>query len=153
MATTLSRAEQKEWARVTPNQHVGLTVQSKDGKTYVLSIDDAEFACKSLERFKDFGIQIADLLGDLHKWLVARREIVERGYFSIEPSGATLLVVRKGNKYDPDFEDELANLELAIMQNDVYSMIRFRSIALPNCPDETVASFINRSRSWVANLD
>ena len=67
--------------------------------------------------------------------------------------GVLLGIVREEAKFDPDFEGDLADLDIKIVQDSRYDLLRFRSLALPICTDEDVASFIDVEAAFVAVSD
>ena len=87
---------------------------------------------------------------DLGNWVAQRWGKIDRAFISLDASEIMLVVVRKGTMFDPDFEDELTDLDLSIFGNDAYRSIGFQSLALPNCPDSSVASYIDLKTALLA---
>jgi hypothetical protein len=121
----------------------------KEGEPLVLPMDDLVHACRSWEKAGAFSQQITDLLECLGKWLLERRTEIDRAFLALEPDGCVFAVVRKDKMFDPDFEDALSELDLDLGQNEAFSLINLRVIALPFTSDNTVSSFLDLGRAWV----
>jgi hypothetical protein len=139
----------KTWARVHQDEHRGVVLGLTEGGVLPLDFQDLLRACKSTQHMNDFVVQVQDLMKQLADWITARPESIDRAYFSFQSDACVLVVVRKAILFDPDFQDALSELELAIGQSDELNLVKLRTIALPNCSQESVATFIESTNACV----
>ncbi|MGA2700307.1 MAG: hypothetical protein ABSH35_04340 [Isosphaeraceae bacterium] len=141
-----------QWQHLHHKAGSSVLITDKDGDRFVLPVQDAIRACRDAEKLEAFAEQFQSLMQQLHQWILARSEEIDRAYLSLDADGVIFAVVRKGKEFDPTFEDTLSDLDLNISNDDALNMIRIRVIALPYSPDETVDSFLDLSRAWVARI-
>jgi hypothetical protein len=132
-----------------------VVIKCEDGDTFVLPVEEAIRACRSAEKLATFSEQFGELLNRLGSWLTERADEVHRAYLTFETDGVTLAVVRNDSRFNPDFEDALSSLDLAISESGEFDLIHLRVLALPFSSESTVSSFVTASNGfyWPANRD
>lgn len=136
------------WQHLRQGDGGTVVIHANDGDRFALPIDDVVRACKSRENVTQFCKQFGSLLGKLADWLDDRQTQIEAAFLGLEPEGAILVVVRKDKAFDPDFEDGLSILDLDVAQDDAFSLIKLRVLALPLSANGTVASFMQLERAF-----
>jgi hypothetical protein len=141
-----------QWQHLRHEKGSNVVITTEDGDRFILPVEDAIRACRSAEKLETFSRQFKNLMSQLHQWILAHQNDIDRAYLSLDAAGVVFAVVRKGMAFDPAFEDELSNLDLTISNAESLDMIQMRVIALPFSPDETVRSFLDLSNAWVAQI-
>ena len=123
------------------------------GDRSVVPFEVVVHACKSAEKLLDFAKQFEDLIDRLGQWLIDHSAEVDRAYLAPKPEGLLFAVIRREKTFSPAFEDRLSDLDLEIARDRDFDLVHLRMIALPNCSDEAVASFVDLSHALVNRLN
>jgi len=84
----------------------------------------------------------------LFKWVHGRTDIVS-AHLNKSYGSYLFVVVRNAVRYDPMFDDELTDLDLAIAEDPELQHVRFNTIGLPPVSDAALASFVDQNTSTV----
>jgi hypothetical protein len=138
------------WQSLTHQEGAKVMVTTKDGDRFVLRVEHAILGCRAAEKCDSFSQQLSELMNLLHQWVVDRSDAIDRAYLAPDADGFVFCVIRKGTLFDPRFEDDLSDLDLRVCNDDAFSLIQLRVIALPYSSSQTVESFLNVSNAFVA---
>lgn len=116
-------------------------VEPEDEDRFVITVQDAIKACRAYGRAADFQAQFKVLNNVLVKWIADRNDKIDHAYLTERDAGLLFVVVQKSEQIDPDFEDELTDLDLQIAHDSFLPMIKLSVIALPKCSKEQLGSF------------
>lgn len=84
----------------------------------------------------------ARLMGRLSDWLAGWPGRVDRAYLATGGDrGLTFVVIQAGKRFDPEFQDSITGLDVAIANDPAFDTLRLSVLLLPYCSDEAVASF------------
>ena len=122
-----------------------VVIEDADEDRFSLTVEEAIEACSVYHKEKraQFRRQFHDLLDFLGKWTYARRTEIFKAFLTIRDAGLLFLVVSRGKKYDPVFEDELTKLDITIANSEEFSEIQMSVQALPFCGAPNYDSFCN----------
>jgi hypothetical protein len=137
------------WHHLRQSDGGHFVIHPLEGETFGLPVNDVVRACRSYGKVEEFSQQVRDLMECLGKWVLEHRTEIDRAFFALEPDGCVLAVVQKGKAFNPDFEDALSRLDLDMAQNDAFSLVNLRVVAIPFSSDDTVSSFLDLGRAWV----
>ena len=119
-------------------------VEPADRDLFMMRMDEAIKACRIyVERVKSFEDQLDELLNHLGGWIVRHQDKIHKAFLTLQDARLLFLVVLKGQVYDCKLEDELADLDIAVAQDESYSEITLDAQALPLCDDNGYLSFCN----------
>src|SRR5436309_2477533 len=106
---------------------VPIHYEHRNGAVVVTPEDEGRFALavemayrRSCPLFQDralFRTQFEQLLRKLAHWLAAHEDVIGEASVTLRGAALEFLLVRKGTRYDADFEDELSDLDIAIAQD------------------------------------
>ena len=128
------------------SQDGSVVVTPKDQDRFVLSVKEATSALSDAAQLLKYGRQFGQLMPRLTDWLQAQRENVRKAFVTVRDGALLFLVVRNQAKCDPAFTDALAELDMAIAQNESFDVIKLDVLALPDVSDDGVQSFLTPSR-------
>jgi len=122
-----------------------LLVEDECQDRFCMAIDEAIEACKVHNKRKHTlcGEQFRSLLDLLGRWCSQRRKKIARALLTVRDAGLLLLIVTRRKTYDPQFEDELTQLDLQIANSPHFSEISLSVQALPMCGPDSYAAFCN----------
>lgn len=125
--------------------HVKVIPANKD--VMMLTVRAAIAACRAYDEQLKFDDQFKQLLPTLGAWLGERRNRIVRGCLTVAETGLMFLVVLKDKHYDPEIEDELTELELAIANDSDFSLLRVGALAIPQLDDAAIQAFLDPDRA------
>ena len=121
--------------------HVVVTPEDQD--RFALSVEDAIEACRAQEKRQQFQRQHDILIRQLSDWLHKHEENVDRAYVTTRDNGLLFLVVTRSIQMNPQLQDDLTELDLAIANDPCLDLIRLSVLAIPNASDSNVESFLS----------
>jgi len=125
------------------DRKVIITMENED--RFSMTVQEAALACKLADNrqlFK-FRSQFKNLLNELAVWIQKNRKKVFKAFMTVRDAGLLFLIVRNEVPFDRDFEDQLSDLDIAIAQNENYSLINLSVLALPRCSPSAGFSFLS----------
>ena len=125
-----------------------VVVCPEDQDRFVLTKQEAAFACAVGQQQLLWGQQLHRLLNRLGQWLSAHADKVGSAWLSRRDSRLLFLVVRNSVPYDDAFEDELLDLYEEVFNSAEYALLRLDTLALPSMPKEATTAFTNPSFRW-----
>lgn len=108
-----------------------------------LPVEMAVEACRAFKTQILFKDQFELLLDRLAEWLIDQRDQIQAAYLTVRDAGLLFLAVQQGRKRDAPLEASLSELDLQIANDSDYSLIRLSVLAIPNCGDEGLQSFLS----------
>jgi len=93
--------------------------------------------------------QFGSVLGRLAQWLREHAKTFSRAFVTVRESGLLFVVLRDNAGFDPDFEDELTDLDLEIAQNPRFDHIDLNVLSLPRSSKTAYSSFLHPEYTWV----
>ena len=142
MATKLSR---KRYIRLDHTEkETGVVVTPESEDRFALTMELAIRGCALSSQIDKLNEQIGSLLEMLHLWISEHSYIINQAYVALRDTGLLFLVVQKGKRFDPALEDELTELDIGIAQSEKFDLLNFSVLALPECGEEAVKSFLTR---------
>lgn len=141
------------WINICPDDDAqGVIVETPEGDRFVLSVQDAITACKSVENANRFVQQLGALFGRLNAWLAERPEKIDRAYLSLSDEGVDFTVVQRSKDFDPEVDEPLVELDINIASSPEFDLIKLDVMSLPYSPDESLRSFVRPSQTWVRQM-
>lgn len=119
-------------------------VTPADNTLLLLSVEEAIAACRAFKKQLEFKGQFDQLINTLGVWLKARRDRVAQAFLTTRDAGLLLLIVTKSAAYDQAFEADVTELDIQIANDTDYHLIDLSILAIPNCQQESVHSFLSR---------
>jgi hypothetical protein len=123
----------------------------KDGDRVVKNIDEVIEAClthdvatEMIARREMFLRQMRLLIAKLQRWCEDHKDVIKEAIFEPRYDSQMFLVVLNQTEYNPEIENELTELTIAVANDPVFSLIRFDVQTLPACEPDDVRSFIDR---------
>lgn len=115
-----------------------------DQDLMILSVNEAINACRAFTEATRFKVQFDTLLNTIGKWLTTNQSSVAQAFLTTRDAGLLLLVVMKGEKYDSALEKEITELDIRIANDPDCQLIDLSVLAIPNCPKDSLQSFLSR---------
>ncbi len=122
------------------DRKVVVTPENRD--RYVTTVDAVLEACRIHQGGATFQKQFEQLLAELGQWLSDRAGDVHAAHIVVEANGLLFLVVRKTVKFNAELTEALADLEIQIHNDDRFSQLRLRALALPLVDEHGVKTFL-----------
>jgi hypothetical protein len=123
----------KEVVHVTPRNPKRFEIQ-KDRAIQILQQE------RESERFgKQFGL----LLDRLAEWINRYQDKIANAIVTLQDGALAFVVVRTAARYDEQFQDDLAELDLAIANDPDLSLVKLRTLLLPHVTGEALRSFLD----------
>ena len=123
-----------DYVEVTPRNQKRFNIQ-KD-----LAIEVLQKA-KESERFDK---QFALLLERLAQWINDQSDKIAHGIITLQDGSLAFVAIQHSGKYDEQFQDALADVDLEIANDPDLDLIQLKTIALPNVSGESLSSFIDK---------
>lgn len=120
-----------------------VVVTPSDNDRFVLSVEEAAMACRSMKQLLVFNDQFEHLLSHLAQWMEDHKSKIKKAFVTVRDAGLMFLLVQNQVRFDGEFEDILSDLDIEIAQNPEYSLIHLSVLALPNCSQEGYESFLS----------
>lgn len=95
---------------------------------------------------------IQGLQEELAKWITTHRDKIFKAFFTLREESFVLLVVKKNVDFDEEFEDELSDLSINIVQRDCFKIIPFSVQSLPLCGEDCYKAFCNPKFTYACEL-
>lgn len=147
MSTTV---QSKKWIQLCHDDDTdGYQVKTKEGDQFFIDFDDLVRANRISDRRKEFLGQVRDLMDRLNPWLDDHADKIDRAYLSFGRGKIDFVVVQKSAEFDRAFDREFVDLDIEIARGDHFNLIQLECLALPNSPDEDVASFVPKEGTLV----
>jgi hypothetical protein len=115
-----------------------------DDTLLLLSVEEAIKACRAFKKQLEFKSQFDHLLNALWAWIKPRREKVCQAYLTTRDAGLLFLVVTQAAERDEEFEADITELDIQVANDAAYHLIDLSVLVIPNCPRESVYSFLSR---------
>lgn len=145
-------ANRKDIRRLAYDDDGVVLIDGEDGDRYVLYVTEVLERCKYAERRECLARQLNKLLKSvLSGWLADHAAVVRDAFLTFRDGGLLFIVVRNRVRHDFETTRSLADLDLAIARDDELDLIRFDSVALPDCPMDAVLSFCEED--WILRYD
>ena len=119
-------------------------ITPEDNDLMILSVREAINACRAFADQIRFKSQFDGLLARIGVWVRARSEKISSAFITTRDAGLLLLIVMKSKAYDCDFESDITDLDIQIANEPDFGMIDLSVLAIPNCPLESVNSFLSK---------
>ena len=123
-------------------ERVRITPGDKD--LMILSVHEAISACRAFADQIRFQSQFDSLLARIGGWIKSRADKISSAFVTTRDSGLLLLVVMREKEHSSDFETEITDLDIEIANDPDFGMIDLSILAIPNCPTDSVHSFLSR---------
>ena len=120
-----------------------VVVKPKDGERFILTVGEAVRACRSQQRIVDFKELFQKLLNTLAGWIIDHHDKVKTAFCTVRDADLLFVVIKKDNKYDDDFEDDLSDLDIKIARDKKFQDIQFNVLALPDTSPQTLCTFLS----------
>jgi hypothetical protein len=91
-----------------------VVVVPDDEDRFVLTAGEAALACKQAKDSQEWNRQWNDFLFHIHQWCKAHESEVDTGYVTVGDSALNVLIGARGEDYNFDIEDALADLDLEL---------------------------------------
>jgi len=124
-----------------------------DNDVMAMSVETAIEACRAFKQQIVFKNQFDQLLNVLAKWLSEHRATVSDAYLTVRDGGLLFLVVQNGKPYDGKLDDALTELDLAIANDDDFSLISLAVHSIPASSEATIQSFVAKKLQLRYRLD
>lgn len=119
-------------------------VEPDNGDRFIMTMEDAVHACQFKEEMvKPYRAQFDLLVEHLRAWMQEHRDKIHRAFLTTRENQILFLVERNQVRYDPEFEQALAELLLKIAQDDQCSLIRLDALPIPPVSDSQRATFLS----------
>ena len=109
-------------------QHVVVIPENED--RFLMTSQAAAHACQQAEKKHEWDAQFKEFLGFINGWCGVRNEKVRACFVTIGDHSLNVLVLLQSNDYDFDFDDDLAELDLALFQK--FPLCKADVIQIPN---------------------
>jgi hypothetical protein len=119
--------------RVTPRNQQRFDIQ-KDKAIEILQRD------KERDLFVQ---QFQLLLHRLGEWIRARKDKIAKAILTLQDNALAFVVVRNDAKYDEQFQDDLADVDIEIANDSELDLIELKTLALPNVSADALRSFLD----------
>jgi len=119
-----------------------LTITPQDEERFSIRLNRAIEVLRRASSAEPVNDQVRLLLRMLAEWLRNRLDI-ESAYITVRDGTLCLLLVRSEVLYSEEFENAVAELDIAIASDVDLDLIRLNVIALPRASDEAIASFLD----------
>jgi hypothetical protein len=90
-------------------------VEPEDNDRFLITAREAARACKQAEDNKEWGENFSQFLVFLEKWAKSKKDKLDALFLDIGDGSLTVLACTPGENYDFGFDDELSELDLAIV--------------------------------------
>lgn len=127
------------------NRDGKVRVVPPDRDIMILSVGFAMEACRAFSKQMLFKNQFDQLLEHLAVWLSERGPQIESAFLTTRDSGLLFLIVQTSEAFDESLEDAITELDLAVANDEDFSLIRLAVHALPRCQESTYRSFLARN--------
>jgi hypothetical protein len=117
-------------------------IETEEEDRFVLTVGAAIQACKAFGEMEEFTKQFRKLRAKLTGWLQEHGEGIADAFLTVRDSALLLLVVRQSEAFHQEFEDALTDLDVAVAQDDEFSLIRLNVLGLPRGSEESIQSFL-----------
>jgi hypothetical protein len=97
---------------------------------FLTTASAAAQACQQAEKQSEWVEQFKEFLGFIHQWCIDHGDKVHSCYVTIGDHSLNVLVCLKGDDYDFELDDQLAELDLALF--DRYPVCTADVIQIPN---------------------
>lgn len=150
--TTGVRSE-TTWKRLCHEDDVtGVVVETNEEDRFVLSLQDAIQACRSIEKANEYLSQLSGVFRRLTTWLNERPEKIDRAYLSLSGDGLDFTIVQRSNRFDPEIDEPLVDLDISIAKSEEFNLITLDVMSLPYCDEDNVLSFVKPRLTWVRRM-
>ena len=119
-------------------------ITPEDNDLMILSVHEAISACRAFADQIRFKSQFDALLVRIGGWIRTRSEKISSAFITTRDAGLLLLIVTKSREYDSDFESDITDLDIQVANEPDFGMIELSVLAIPNCPLESVNSFLSK---------
>ena len=123
-------------------QHTGVPAVTDRGDPFMLTAQAAVRACQAIDQTEAFTAQFVRLHDKLAAWINAHDAHIVRAFLTAHDNAILLLLVQKTEAFDQKLIDALADLDIAVAQDDEYNLIRLNVLALPLASDEAIQPFL-----------
>jgi hypothetical protein len=117
-------------------------VEAEKEDRFFLTVQAAIMACQAFGQYEEFTRQFRKLQAKLTEWYESQEHHVAKAYLTVRDSAILFLVVQKSAAFSRDLEDSLTDLDIAIAQDDEFSLVRLNVLALPTASEESIQSFL-----------
>lgn len=148
MATSLGEVQQEAPVK----SHIRLSYTDQDGRVFVdgdqgdrflLTVQQAVFACGAFNRMADFQTQMSRLIERLNRWGDSQQSKVKEAYLTVRGSGLFYLVVSRDSHHDGELEDALTEVDIEVANDEEFNLIKMEVLAIPDSPKDCVESFLS----------
>jgi len=134
-------------------EQVVVVPENKD--LFVITENAAAQACQQAQNGTQFGEQFSEFLGFIHSWCMKHSDRVRACYVTVGDIGLNVLLCQHAEDFDFDFDDEVAELDLALFNQ--FPLVRAEVLQIPNqcgttselspeTPDEVLVVYGDGSR-------
>ena len=124
-----------------------------EGDRFMLTAQQAIDMLSLASQGVRFQSQFTELLQKLYVWVEERRSRISAAYISVANDGITLLIVQREIQADFDLESELVELDIAVVNGDVFDLIPFNTLLVPRVGDDVLKSFLSSGKIMSHQFD
>jgi hypothetical protein len=115
----------------------------RDRQRFEIQKDKAIRVLQLAQEVEQFQLQFDLLLRRIAEWISEHTDKIERALMTLQDGLFALVIVRKEIAYDEAFQDELADLDIALANDTDLNLIRLKTLALPNVGGDSLRSFLD----------
>ena len=140
-------------AEKVPSDLVDLHFEDETGKVRVtpdndtlllMSVEEAIIACRAFKKQLEFKSQFDHLLNALGAWIKSRLHKISLAFLTTRDAGLLFLVVTAAANRDDELESDITELDMQVANEADYHLIDLSVLIIPNCPKDSVHSFLSR---------
>jgi len=119
-----------------------VVVETDSEDRFVTTVDSAIKACRMYDKKKEFESQFNLIRQHLGSWIVEHKDELSKAFITIRDTQLLFLPITKSQQFEPDFENDLTELDLSIAHSDLFPEIPLSVQSLPNCEEDTYEAFL-----------
>lgn len=121
-----------------------VSVCPRDQQRFEIQKDKAIHALRvAYEQEQQFGKQMNLLLNRLGVWLESQGDEVNDAFLTLQDGSFAFVVIKSQARFDPDLEDSLAELDVAIANDASLDLVGVHTLALPPASPKSLLSFLD----------
>jgi hypothetical protein len=119
-------------------------VTPKNQRRFDIQKDIAIEVLQKAHESQRFGQQFGLLLDRLAQWIKTQEERISHAIVTLQDGSLAFVVIQKSGKYDEQFQDDLADVDLEIANDPDLDLIQLKTIVLPSVAGDSLQSFIDK---------
>ncbi len=141
--------DRRGWQHVSPDGEKTLIVELGAGGKFAFNETDFEYATDAITRRDELKQQFSDLKDRVHRWLLEHADVIERAYIGAGSDGLTVVIIRRDQQFDVDFELAVSRFDLDLANLGYLNLPNVNLLSLPCSSPEAVHAFINPMLVWM----